>query len=153
MGWLRRLLDPSGQDTSSPPQGRIEAESILFDDCDQLIAVVGEASYQPALINICGSDRWERVRFVVIPHLAPLATFVALMQLMDNFRVFEPIISFNAAANATSLSFLIYSSLNTQTTQLFGSAAATSVITIGFIAVLIVPVLLRIARELSVARS
>jgi hypothetical protein len=48
--------------------------------------------------------RWERIRFVIIPHLAPLATFVALVQLMDNFRVFEPIVGFSAEANATSLS-------------------------------------------------
>jgi hypothetical protein len=62
----------------------------------------------------------------VLPSLKPLILFVLLVQLMDNFRVFEPIISFNAAANATSLAYSIYSSLNTQTTQLFGSAAATS---------------------------
>jgi ABC-type sugar transport system permease subunit len=33
---------------------------------------------------------------VVVPHLMPLVTFVALIQLMDNFRVFEPIVGFNA---------------------------------------------------------
>ena len=60
---------------------------------------------------------------------------------------------FNAASNATSLSYLIYSSLNTQTTQLFGSAAATSVIMIGFITVLVVPVLLRVARELTQGKT
>jgi hypothetical protein len=60
--------------------------------------------------------------------------------------------SFNASANATSLAFDIFSSLNTQTAQLFGSAAATSVITIAFIAVLIMPVLARVARELQAGR-
>lgn len=97
---------------------------------------------------IDGASRLERIRFVVLPSLRPLVLFVLLVQLMDNFRVFEPIISFNAAANATSLAYLIYSSLNTQTSQLFGAAAATSVITIGFIVVLLVPVLLRTAREM-----
>jgi multiple sugar transport system permease protein len=101
---------------------------------------------------IDGASRWERIRYVVLPSLKPLILFVLLVQLMDNFRVFEPIISFNASANASSLAYLIFSSLNTQTTQLFGAAAATSVITIGFIAVLVVPVLLRVARELGVAR-
>ena len=33
----------------------------------------------------------------------PLVTFVALIQLMDNFRVFEPIVGFNAAANKAKL--------------------------------------------------
>ena len=56
--------------------------------------------------------RWERIRYVIIPHLTPLATFVALVQLMDNFRVFEPIVGFSAEANATSLSWMIFNDLS-----------------------------------------
>jgi ABC-type sugar transport system permease subunit len=115
------------------------------------LQAVPRDTVEAAMID--GASRIQRIRFVVLPTLRPLVLFVLLVQLMDNFRVFEPIISFNAAANATSMSYLIYSSLNTQTTQLFGSAAATSVIMIGFIAVLIVPVLLRVASELSVGRG
>ncbi|TNC52881.1 sugar ABC transporter permease [Rubellimicrobium rubrum] len=115
------------------------------------LQAVPRDTVEAAMID--GASRIERIRYVVLPSLKPLILFVLLVQLMDNFRVFEPIISFNAAANATSLSYQIYSSLNTQTSQLFGSAAATSVITIGFIAVLIVPVLLRVARELSTGRG
>ena len=111
------------------------------------LQAVSKETLEAAMID--GASRVERIRYVVIPSLRPLMLFVLLVQLMDNFRVFEPIISFNASANATSLAFDIYASLNTQTSQLFGSAAATSVITIGFIAVLIVPVLARVARELS----
>ena len=58
--------------------------------------------------RIDGASRWQQIRHVVIPHLLPLTTFIALIQLMDNFRVFEPIISFNAQAHATSLSWAIY---------------------------------------------
>ena len=115
------------------------------------LQTVPHDTLEAAMID--GASRIDRIRFVVMPSIRPLVLFVLLVQLMDNFRVFEPIISFNAASNATSLSFLVYSSLNTQTTQLFGSAAATSVITIGFITVLIIPVLLRVARELSQART
>ena len=79
---------------------------------------------------IDGASRWERIRFVVIPHLMPLATFVALVQLMDNFRVFEPIVGFSAEANATSLSWSIFNDLRGQVDQLFCSAAATSMLTI-----------------------
>ena len=115
------------------------------------LQAVPRDTLEAAMID--GASRVERIRYVVLPSLKPLILFVLLVQLMDNFRVFEPIISFNAAANATSLAYLIYASLNTQTFQLFGSAAATSVITIGFIAVLIVPVLMRVARELSLGRD
>lgn len=115
------------------------------------LQAVPRDTLEAAMID--GASRLERIRYVVLPSLKPLILFVLLVQLMDNFRVFEPIISFNAAANATSLAYNIFSSLNTQTTQLFGSAAATSVITIGFIAVLIVPILARVSRELQSGRA
>ncbi|MDB5505406.1 MAG: transporter permease [Devosia sp.] len=95
---------------------------------------------------IDGASRWERIRYVIIPHLAPLATFVALVQVMDNFRVFEPIVGFSAEANATSLSWLVYNDLSGDS-QLFGSAGATSVLTIIGIIILLTPVLLRTWRE------
>ncbi len=95
---------------------------------------------------IDGASRWERIRYVVIPHLAPLATFVALVQLMDNFRVFEPIVGFSAQANATSLSWMIFNDLSGDA-QLFGSAGATSVLTIIGVIILLMPVLLRTWRE------
>ncbi|MET0428156.1 MAG: sugar ABC transporter permease [Microvirga sp.] len=96
---------------------------------------------------IDGASRFERIRFVVVPHLVPLATFVALMQLMDNFRVFEPIIGFSASANATSLSWLIFNDLRSGDLPLFGSAAATSMLTIIGVVILLTPVLLRTWRE------
>lgn len=96
---------------------------------------------------IDGASRWERVRFVVVPHLMPLATFVALVQLMDNFRVFEPIIGFSAAANATSLSYLIFNDLRGSDTPLFGSAAATSMLTTIGVVILLTPVLIRTWRD------
>ncbi|MES2914334.1 MAG: sugar ABC transporter permease [Pseudomonadota bacterium] len=97
--------------------------------------------------RIDGASRWEVIRHVIIPHLAPLATFVALVQLMDNFRVFEPIVGFSAEANATSLSWLVFNDLVGQDAQLFGSAAATSVITIVGVLILLTPVLRRTWRE------
>jgi len=95
---------------------------------------------------IDGASRWERVKYVVIPHLMPLVTFVALIQLMDNFRVFEPIVGFNASAHATSLSSIIYSDLNGES-QLLSSASTTSVLTIMGVIILLSPVLVRTWRE------
>ena len=95
---------------------------------------------------IDGASRWERIRYVVIPHLMPLVTFVALIQLMDNFRVFEPIVGFNASAHATSLSSIIYADLNGES-QLLSSAATTSVLTILGVVILLSPVLVRTWRE------
>ena len=97
--------------------------------------------------RIDGASRWQSIRFVIIPHLMPLATFVALVQLMDNFRVFEPIVGFSAEANATSLSWLVYNDLVSQDAQQFGSAGATSVLTILGVLILLAPVLVRTWRD------
>jgi len=96
--------------------------------------------------QIDGASRLQRLRYVIIPHLMPLVTFVALIQLMDNFRVFEPIVGFNASAHATSLSWAIFNDLGGETRQL-SSAAATSVITILGVALLLSPVLVRTWRD------
>ena len=96
--------------------------------------------------QIDGASRMQRVRYVILPHLMPLVTFVTLIQLMDNFRVFEPIIGFNAEAHATSLSWAIFNDLGGETRQ-FSSAAATSVITIIGVAILLTPVLIRTWRD------
>lgn len=92
--------------------------------------------------QIDGASRFQRVRYVIVPHLMPLVTFVALIQIMDNFRVFEPIIGFSAEAHATSLSWAVFNDLGGETRQL-SSAAATSVMTIIGVAILLTPVLIR----------
>jgi ABC-type sugar transport system permease subunit len=95
---------------------------------------------------IDGASRFQQVMHVIVPHLSPLVAFVALMQLMDNFRVFEPIIGFSAEAHATSLSWIIYNDLGGET-RLLSSAATTSVLTIIGVSILLMPVLVRTWRE------
>ena len=108
------------------------------------LQTVNQDTLESATID--GANRWQRVRYVVVPHLMPLVTFVALIQLMDNFRVFEPIVSFSAGAHAQSLSYYIYSDLSGEI-QLLNSAAATSVMTIIGVAILLTPVLIRTWRD------
>ncbi len=104
------------------------------------LQTVPQDTLESAMID--GASRWERIRYVVIPHLVPLTTFMALIKIMDNFRVFEPIVSFNAGAHAQSLSYFIYSDLGGET-RLLSSAAATSVLTIAGVILLLSPVLVR----------
>lgn len=93
-----------------------------------------------------GASRWQQVRYVVVPHMMPLLVFITLMQLMDNFRVLEPIVGFSASAKATSLSWIIYNDLSGDT-KLFGSAGATSIITIVGVCILLSPVLISTWRD------
>lgn len=96
--------------------------------------------------QIDGASRLQQVRFVIVPHLMPLVTFVALIQLMDNFRVFEPIVGFAASAHATTLSWIIFNDLGGETRQL-SAASATSVLTILGVAIILSPVLVRTWRD------
>ncbi|MDT2076185.1 MAG: sugar ABC transporter permease, partial [Planktomarina sp.] len=57
------------------------------------LQTVPAETIEAAMID--GASRWERTRYVVLPHLVPLIVFIALIQLMDNFRVFEPIVGFS----------------------------------------------------------
>lgn len=104
------------------------------------LQTVPQDTLESAMID--GATRWERIRYVVIPHLAPLAVFVGLIQLMDNFRVFEPVVGFNAEAHATTLSWIIYNDMKADT-PLLNSAATTSMLTIVGVAILLTPVLIR----------
>ena len=101
---------------------------------------------------IDGASRFQRVKHIVLPHIYPVVTFVALISLMDNFRVFEPIIGFSAQGSAQSLSWLIYDNLVNEEVILFGSAAATSIMTIIGIAIILTPVLIRTWREFRTVR-
>jgi ABC-type sugar transport system permease subunit len=96
---------------------------------------------------IDGASKWQRMRHVVVPHLMPLVVFITLIQLMDNFRVFEPIVGFQAQAYARSLSWIIFNDLREAGNPLYGSAGATSMLTIIGVAILLSPVLVRTYRD------
>ncbi len=97
--------------------------------------------------KIDGASKWQSMIYVVVPHLMPLVSFVTLMLLMDNFRVFEPIVSFSAEAHARSLSWIIFNDLRESGNPLYGSAGATSLLTIIGVVILLTPVLIRTWRD------
>ena len=114
------------------------------------LQTVPQEPVEAAIID--GASRFQRIKHIVLPHIYPVVTFVALISLMDNFRVFEPIIGFSAEGSAQSLSWLIYDNLVNEEVILFGSAAATSMMTIVGIAILLAPVLIRTWKEFKTAR-
>ncbi|WP_422378408.1 carbohydrate ABC transporter permease [Roseibium sp.] len=109
------------------------------------LQTVSKDTMEAAMID--GATKWQRMIHVVVPHLMPLVSFVTLMLLMDNFRVFEPIVSFRAEAHATSLSWIIYNDLRESGNPLYGSAGATSMMTVIGVVILLTPVLIRTWRD------
>lgn len=109
------------------------------------LQTVPQDSLEAAMID--GATKWQRLLHIIVPHLMPLTIFIMLILLMDNFRVFEPIVGFQAQANATSLSWIIFNDLRESAYPLYGSAGATSVMTIIGVSILLSPVLVRTWRE------
>lgn len=94
---------------------------------------------------IDGASRWQTIRLVVIPHLAPLFALITLIHLMDSYRVFDPILVFGSSVFANSLQYLTYYTLAFEGN--IHMAAAYAVLTVIGIVVLLVPVLRRTWRE------
>jgi multiple sugar transport system permease protein len=92
-----------------------------------------------------GASRWQKLRFVVLPHLMPLLAFITMIHLMDAYRVFEPVLVLTQGAFTTSVQYLTYYVLMDENNPHKASAAA--MLTMLGIAVLLIPVLRRTWRE------
>lgn len=92
-----------------------------------------------------GASRWQQLRYVTLPHLAPLLVFVTLIHLMDAYRVFEPVLVLTRGAFTTSVQYLTYSVLLEENNAFKASAAA--MLTLIGIGVLLIPLLRRTWRE------
>lgn len=95
--------------------------------------------------TIDGASRWQKLRYVTIPHLMPLIVFITLIHLMDAYRVFEPVIVLTQGAFTTSVQYLTYYILLQENNPYKASAAA--VLTLAGILVLLVPLLVKTWRE------
>ena len=116
------------------------------------LQTVDRDTLESAIVD--GASRWQRLRCVVVPHLMPLITFVALIHLMDSYRVFEEIIGFSSQAYRISLQYLTYSLLNPDQTgnRAITRASASSMLTMIGIVLLLVPVMRRTWRAQRRAR-
>jgi multiple sugar transport system permease protein len=104
---------------------------------------VPQDSIEAAVVD--GASRWERVRYVVIPHLMPLFVLITLIHLMDAYRVFEPVLVFGSNLYANSLQYLTYFVLTVEKND--HKAAAYAILTVIGIVILLIPVLARTWRE------
>ena len=91
---------------------------------------------------IDGANRVQRLRHVIVPHLMPLIVFVALIHLMDCYRVFEEIVGFRSQAHVISLQWLTYDLLTADDAgnRAISRASASAMLTmIGIVVLLVLP--------------
>jgi multiple sugar transport system permease protein len=111
------------------------------------LQTVDQDTLEAAFID--GASRWQRLRYVIIPHLMPLVVFLTLIHLMDAYRVFEEIVGFSSSAHVISLQWLTYEFLLQDGTgaRAISRASASAMLTMIGIAVLLAIPLRRVWRE------
>ena len=111
------------------------------------LQTVDQDTLESAIID--GASRAARLWYVVVPHLMPLIVFVALIHLMDAYRVFEEVIGFTSQAHRISLQWLTFSFLMPDETgnRSISRASASSMLTMIGIVILLVPLVIRVWRD------
>ena len=97
-------------------------------------------SVESAIID--GASRWQRLRYIVIPHLMPLIVFLTIIHLMDSYRVFEEIVGFASQNHVISLQWITYDLLTPDDAgnRSISRASASAMLTmIGIVILLIFP--------------
>lgn len=107
------------------------------------LQTVPSDALQAAMVD--GANFWQRIWYVIIPHLAPLFVFITMIHIMDAYRIFEPILVFGSNLFANSLQYLTYYILNFEDN--YHKAAASAILTVIGIVILLVPFLRRTYRE------
>ncbi|MEM6825150.1 MAG: sugar ABC transporter permease [Pseudomonadota bacterium] len=104
------------------------------------LQTVNQDSLESAVID--GASRWQRMRYVVIPHLMPLLIFISMIHLMDSYRVFEEVVGFSSQGYVISLQWLTYDFLvpDEAGNRSISRASASAMLTmIGIVILLIAP--------------
>lgn len=107
------------------------------------LQTVPKDALQAAMVD--GATYWQRTRYIIIPHLKALFSFIILIHLMDAYRIFEPVLVFGSNLFANSLQYLTYYILNFEDN--YSKAAASAILTVIGICILLLPVLRRTYRE------
>jgi len=105
-----------------------------------------QATVEAALID--GANRLQQIRFVTLPHLQSLVVFVALISIMDMYRIFDSVFVLteqNPVYRAETV--MVYNFQVALTVQRIGKANAMAMITVLAILVVLIPFLLRTYRE------
>jgi multiple sugar transport system permease protein len=111
------------------------------------LQTVNQDTLESAIVD--GASRWERLKYVVIPHLMPLIVFVALIHLMDAYRAFEEVVGFSSQAHRITLQWLTYDLLSPDDAgnRAISRASASAMLTMVGIVILLIPLLRKTWRD------
>ena len=98
--------------------------------------------------SIDGASRWQKIRYIVIPHVRSLTIFILLISLMDSYRIFDSIFvltRMNPIYKADTL--MTYTFKTAMTVQRLGKADAMAVLTVVGVMIVLIPNLIQTYKE------
>lgn len=103
--------------------------------------------------QIDGASFFQRIRYIIVPALAPLFVFIAIINLMDAYRVFDSVfVMTRGGPGAATESVMYYNYTVAFAQDSLGRGSAISVLTIIGIFVLLIPFMYQTYRQQTAAR-
>jgi ABC-type sugar transport system permease subunit len=98
--------------------------------------------------QIDGANFAQRIRHIIVPSLAPLFIFIAIINLMDAYRLFDSVFVMTRGGPGAATESVMYYNYNVAFAQdNLGRGSAVSVLTIIGIFVLLIPFLYQTYRQ------
>lgn len=90
--------------------------------------------------SIDGANRFQRLLHIIIPYLAPLFSFIIMMNLMDSYRLFDSVAVMTQGGPGSATETLMYYNYNIAINQQdLGAGSAISILTVIGIFILLLP--------------
>lgn len=94
--------------------------------------------------SIDGATAWQKIRYIIIPHLRSLTILIMLMSIMDSYRIFDSVFvlsEMNPIYKADTM--MTYTFQTAVTVQRLGKANAMAILTIVGIMIVLIPNLIQ----------
>jgi multiple sugar transport system permease protein len=98
--------------------------------------------------SIDGASGWQKIRYIVLPHVRTLTIFILMISLMDAYRIFDSIFvltEMNPIYKADSI--MTYTFKTAVTIQRLGKADAMAILTVIGIMIILIPNLIKTYKE------
>jgi multiple sugar transport system permease protein len=95
-----------------------------------------------------GADYWQRMRYIVIPHLLPFLSLVTLFNVIDGFRIFDSIWVMTKGGPGMATETLAYLTYRVSfVLKQLGKGSALSMLSVAGTLILMLPLLYSRARH------
>lgn len=98
--------------------------------------------------SIDGASLWQKIRFIVLPHVQSLTIFILMISLMDSYRIFDSVFvlsEMNPIYRADTI--MTYTFQTAVTVQRLGKSNAMAVLTVIGIMIILIPYLIQTYRQ------